>query len=114
MSASTPPPSPPVRDDGRQRRLLSFPRALAIAVGLEVAVLLYATVNWSALFPPPEPEPMKVEFVKLHTTHGAKQQSWDKDQKHQVGQVLDCCARNPFATTRQIAHPNKDEDRRER
>ncbi len=57
MSESTPPPSPPLRDDGRQRRLLPFPRALAIAVGLEAAVLLYATVNWSALFRRPNPNP---------------------------------------------------------
>ena len=49
----------------RYRKVLSFRRALAIALSLEAAFLLYTSVKWADLFPPKPPEPMKVEFVKL-------------------------------------------------
>ena len=45
--------------------LLPLSRAFLIAIGIEVAVLAGVLVNWQALMPDPEPEPMKVEFVKL-------------------------------------------------
>lgn len=45
--------------------LMPFSRALLIAILLEVATVLGLVVNWSELFPPPDPPPMKVEFVKL-------------------------------------------------
>ncbi|MEO8037588.1 MAG: energy transducer TonB [Betaproteobacteria bacterium] len=44
---------------------MPFTRALLIAIALEAAAVLGMVVNWHALFPPPEPPPMKVEFVKL-------------------------------------------------
>jgi len=50
---------------GPRAGLMPFSRALLIAVALEAAVLLGVVVNWSELFPPPDPPPMKVEFVKL-------------------------------------------------
>lgn len=65
MSENSSPRTDAPRAGPARRKPISFSRALAIAVGLEAAALIYATVNWSALFPPPEPEPMKVEFVKL-------------------------------------------------
>lgn len=45
--------------------LLPLSRAFLIAVAIELAVLAGVLVNWKALMPDPEPEPMKVEFVKL-------------------------------------------------
>lgn len=63
--AQTPQPDALREPEPRHRRLLSFRRALAIALALEAAFLLYTSVNWADLFPPKPPEPMKVEFVKL-------------------------------------------------
>jgi len=50
---------------GPRDGLMPFSRALLIALALESAVVLGMVVNWHALFPPPDPPPMKVEFVKL-------------------------------------------------
>jgi TonB family protein len=50
---------------GPRDGLMPFSRALLIAIALEVATVLGVFVNWRALFPPPDPPPMKVEFVKL-------------------------------------------------
>lgn len=66
MSPENTPRPDELREPGpRYRRLLSFRRALVIALGLEAAFLLYTSTNWADLFPPKPPEPMKVEFVKL-------------------------------------------------
>ncbi|MBI1397318.1 MAG: TonB family protein [Betaproteobacteria bacterium] len=58
----------PAREASRDRSgkdgLMPFSRALLLAIALEAIVVLYATVNWSQLFPKPVPPPMKVEFVK--------------------------------------------------
>ena len=66
MSPENTPRPDALRAQGpRYRKVLSFRRALAIALSLEAAFLLYILVNWADLFPPKPPEPMKVEFVKL-------------------------------------------------
>ena len=66
MSPAHTPQPDALREQGlRYRRPLSFRRALAIALALEAAFLVYTSVNWADLFPPKPPAPMKVEFVKL-------------------------------------------------
>ncbi len=46
-------------------RLLSLRRALLIALGIELAVAAGVLLRLPSLFPPPEPEPMRVELLKM-------------------------------------------------
>jgi TonB family protein len=55
-------PAPGAAPDAVRRKLLTLPRAFAIAVALEVVVLVGLEVNWTSLFPPPEPEPVQAKL----------------------------------------------------
>ncbi|MCU0868646.1 MAG: energy transducer TonB [Burkholderiales bacterium] len=43
-------------------RLLTLPRAFAIAVALEALTFVVLEVNWASMFPPPEPEPVQAKL----------------------------------------------------
>lgn len=56
------PPAPGAAPVAVRRRLLTLPRAFAIAVALELIVFVGLETNWVSLFPPPEPEPVQAKL----------------------------------------------------